>query len=599
MRPNTPVLLGLAALLSTGVGQLAGALSPAPSADVGRGTEEVFASGLHAREIPPRQAPQRWTTDRATFVFRNLAKGPATLEVVLDGQRGPVAVVCDGVTVGTLAPGSGSARFSLPSGGSTRRVEIRSPTFVAGDGRRLGVLLRRVRLEPAAPAAGLAVWLLFLIPGLAAAGGALHARVPPTGVVAAAALVVAVQWAALWPGGALRSGYALRLALALTLVCLALALLARALDRRIAGAAPWAFGALLTAVLVQGVGGTSPLMVVSDAMFHANKLGAVARGDFFPLSVTQHAQPFRFPYGVSFYATLAPLWRAGVDPVTLVRFGAATAGILASLVFFVLLARVAPRLAGAAVIALQLIPATFDVAFSYGNLSNAFGQAATLAFFAWWAGRGWGGAPVGACLLVLAGLGHFSSLVVLLVLLPALALMRGRSAEGLDRRRIAALAVGLSLLALYYLQFWGVVTSQLPRLLEGGGQGRGASRSAWDAARFQLLGALAQWGAPAIVLAVLGWPRRRDGAWNALDRDLRAYWWAGLLLAVPAVVSPLEVRYLYALTVPLSVATATGLWRLHDAGGARRLLGWTLVAAQATLAVRGIAEAVVSRYRLH
>lgn len=598
MRPNTPVLLGLAALLSIGVGLAAGVLSPSPSADVARGTEEAFTSGLHAREIPPGQAPHRWTTDRATFVFRNLPEGEATLEVAVDGQRGPVALVSDGSIVGTIEPRSGPARFVLPPGGGTRRVEIRTATFVAGDGRRLGVLLRRVRLEPSRRSTGWGVLLLFLLPGLATAGAARLARVPAAGAIAATAVIVFAQAAVLWPGGALRSGYAVRLAAALTLLPLGLALLARGLARRHAGAAPWAFAALLAAVLVQGVAGTSPLMVVSDAMFHANKLGAVARGDFFPLSVTQHAQPFRFPYGVSFYAVLAPLWRAGLDPVTVVRFGAAASGVLASLVLFLLLAPVAPRLAAAAVIALQLLPITFDVAF-YGNLSNVFGQAATLAFFAWWAGRASGGATTGALLLVLAGLGHFSSLVVLSVLVPMLVLVRLRLAPraGLDRRRIVALAVGLTLIGAYYLHFWEVVTSQLPRLLEGGGQGRGASRSAWDAARFQIVGTLGQWGAPAMVLALLGWPRGREGTAAALDRDLKAFWWTGALLAVPAVLSPLEVRYLYALTVPLAVAAAAGLWRWHDAGGGRRVLGWALATAQAALAVKGIVEAVVSRSR--
>jgi hypothetical protein len=38
-------------------------------------------------------------------------------------------------------------------------------------------------------------------------------------------------------------------------------------------------------------------------------------------------------------------------------------------------------------------------------------------------------------LIVLAGLGHFSSLVVIVVLLLALVITRLRSAEGLDRRR--------------------------------------------------------------------------------------------------------------------------------------------------------------------
>jgi hypothetical protein len=388
MRLNAPVLLGLAALLSGGVGVLASAWGPAPSADVSRGTEEVFARGLQVREIPPRQGPQRWTTERATFVFHNPGSGPATLEVVVEGQRGPVAVVSDGVIVGQIDPGAGPARFTLPAAGGWRRVELLAPTFVAGDGRRLGALLRRVTLEQAGHAGSARVILLFLLPGLAAAWAARASRVADPGALVITAVVSLSQWAAVWPGGALQSPYALHLAVFLTVIPLVLALFARTIERRLPGTASWAFASLFLAVLVQGVAGTSPLMVVSDAVFHANKLGAVARGDFFPLSVTQHAQPFRFPYGVSFYAVLAPLWHTGMDPVALVRFGAAVFGLVASVALFLLMAPSAPRLAGAAVMALQLLPATFDTAFSYGNLSNAFGQAATVVFFAWWAGPG-------------------------------------------------------------------------------------------------------------------------------------------------------------------------------------------------------------------
>jgi hypothetical protein len=100
-----------------------------------------------------------------------------------------------------------------------------------------------------------------------------------------------------------------------------------------------------------------------------------------------------------------------------------------------------------------------------------------------------------------------------------------------------------------------------------------------------------------MALALVGWPRGSQGGTPTLNRDLRAYWCAGVLLALPAVVSPLEVRYLYALTLPVAVAAASGLWRLHDRGGIRRLFGWTLAIAQTALALRGIVEAVVSRYR--
>lgn len=54
------------------------AVAPAPSADVRRGSEEAFASGLHRRELPPGHPPQRWTTAQAEFRFARLPPGRPT-----------------------------------------------------------------------------------------------------------------------------------------------------------------------------------------------------------------------------------------------------------------------------------------------------------------------------------------------------------------------------------------------------------------------------------------------------------------------------------------------------------------------------------------
>jgi hypothetical protein len=108
----------------------------------------------------------------------------------------------------------------------------------------------------------------------------------------------------------------------------------------------------------------------------------------------------------------------------------------------------------------------------------------------------------------------------------------------------------------------------------------------------QAMSALRQWGLPAVVLAVLGRPQG-----EGLDRDLRAFWLAGGILAVLAVLSPLDVRYLYALTLVVSIAAASGLELLLERGGASRLLGWGLLAAQAVIQGREIVEDLLRRYR--
>src|SRR5437870_5341950 len=180
----------------------------------------------------------------------------------------------------------------------------------------------------------------------------------------AAALAIAVQAALaeallLWPQGLLHSPYRTSLSILTGAGALGGLLFARWRERRVPGAGPWAFAAGLLAFLVQVMAATSPAMVVSDEVFHANNLARVAGGEWFITSLTQHARPFRFPYGVSFYALLVPPLRAGIDAAALVRAGAAASGLAASLGLFALLAPAGAARAGLAVILLQLLPGAF------------------------------------------------------------------------------------------------------------------------------------------------------------------------------------------------------------------------------------------------
>src|SRR6185503_9440792 len=87
--------------------------SPLPAADVARGSEEAFGRGLHRRELPPGIGPQRWTTARAAFTFRDLPRTGASLTVEIRDARGTVTVVADGVIVGRLEAGARAASFPL------------------------------------------------------------------------------------------------------------------------------------------------------------------------------------------------------------------------------------------------------------------------------------------------------------------------------------------------------------------------------------------------------------------------------------------------------------------------------------------------------
>src|SRR5260221_9515740 len=364
-------------------------LGPPPAADVARGSEEAFGRGLQRRELPPGAGPQRWTTAHAAFTFRDLPRTSATLTVEIRDARGPVTVVADGVVVGRLDPAVRAGAFPLaPTGRRTREVELWSEPFRAGDGRLLGALLGRVAIATAERDSWPppAILLELLLPALVALASSRLAGLRPASALAVALVTIALATAALWPSGLAHSPYGPRLgALSCAGSVLALAF-ARSVATRHPAAAAAAFVALTAGWWVQVVAATSPVMVVSDVVFHANKLAAVSAGELFPVSVTQHARPFRFPYGVSFYAVLAPLARAGLDAVELVRVGAAAARLAATAAVFLLaLSAIRPRAAALAAVLLQVLPGAFDVAYSYGNLSNAFGQSATVLFFCWWA----------------------------------------------------------------------------------------------------------------------------------------------------------------------------------------------------------------------
>lgn len=568
--------------------------APSPAAAVERGTEEPFASGLFPRELPPRGVPLRWTRERATFRFVNLPPGALELEVALHGQRAPVAVAANGVVVGILEPGNPGHAYALPGGSGRLDVELRTPGFRAGDGRVLGVLLDRVvvrhsrRFLPP-----LALLLVFVVPAAAWIAAGRLAGAPPALGAAIATLVAVVEALALIPGGIVRSPYAATLAASLVLGAVMAATFARWCAVRVPEASPFAFAAFMAAFLVQGVAATSPVMVVSDVMFHANKLMAVSAGDFFPTSVTQHVPPFRIPYGVSFYALLLPFARLGVDPAWAVRIGASAAGLIASAALFRLALPLGAARAALATVLLQLLPGTFDVPYSHGNLSNGFGQGMTVLFFAWWVGATPGGWLLGALAFVLAALGHLSSLIVLLALTAGLVWARRTTIFG-DRPRQTALIVGLIATGLYYSSFASLAFEQLPRLFEGSGQG--PSQGIGSVLELQIARLREQWGLPAGALALLGVGKGAHSE-NGLARDLTAFWCAGLALAATALVSPLEVRYLYALTLPVALAAGFGAMILWEAGKWRRGVAVVALAAQAVFAARGLAEAVLVRYR--
>jgi hypothetical protein len=584
------VLLGLA---------LGSALewSPAPTADVSRGSEEAFAEGLHEREMIPGHGPLRWTRPRSIFRFEALPAGEAILSLNLVGHRSPVDVLANGVRVVRLDPNRSGGEFRLPAlSRGDLTVELASDGFRAGGDRTLGTQLRRLTVRPVGTPpmrVSRASWLLALC-GLGVFVAALSSGIPWPGAVVVAASAQGLFLALLWPNGLVRSPYAVALAWLSGWGAVLAAGFALAQRGRGRATMQWAFIAALVTWWTLGIAATSPVMIVSDVVFHANKLAAVAAGDFFPTSVTQHESVFRIPYAPALYALLSPFAKLGWDRVLLVRWGAASAGIAASAFLFWQLVPRGPAFAGCSVILLQCAPGWFLV-YSYGNLSNAFAQALTVSFFAWAACRGaW---LVGATLLTLACIGHLSAAIVLGVLVPLL-IWRGRSVWR-ERTHALAIVAGLGLSAAYYLAFAPLILEQIPRLLEGGGQGHDPTRGLVGVLWLQILSAARQWGLPAAMLAALGVVSWRGDAKlpDSLGPDLRAFWWAGAVLGIAAIASPLEVRYLYALTLPLAVSGAGALVFLWERGRIGRGVAVVLALSQLAIGLAGIYEAVFLRYR--
>ncbi len=567
---------------------------PAPVASIGEGTEDAFShQGLEEREIPPGSGPIRWMRGSASIVFEDLPARPATVEVRLRSNAAPVSVAVNGRVRGVIPPGGPRAAFE---GEGPQRgrvvVALQTETMQRGD-RQLGALLAFVRVTPIERSwrpGGLGL-RLGIASGLAAAAALASglAALPATALGAATALLGA---AALWPHGLAYSAYAGRLPWLLAASVAAAALLVRLGMRRApagSGGRGIVLVALATAFVVQGVLATSPVMVASDVVFHAHLLRDVTAGDWFPTSATQHARPFRIPYGSAFYALLVPLARAGFDHVSLVRAGAGLGGCFAAVALLWMLVPLGAARAGLALLLLQALPGSFDV-HSAGNLSNAFGQSMTVLFLAWWARIAPASAGLGAALLGLAAASHLSSFLVLLAVLVALVVARrGR----LGRARVVAVVLGLGAAAWYYGHYVGLILEQLPRLLEGGGQGRRAAVGFGGALAQQGFTVLREWRVP--VLLLLLFARFQGG--TEVERDVRAYGAGAALLLLPAVVSPLEVRYVLALAPAVAALAADGTCRLWARGRGGRLAASALLLTQAGLAASNLVDALLFRYR--
>ncbi len=152
---------GVSAVLTMALVALAYRVPATIEIDLGRGVEGALgSSGFFDAE-----GSYRWSRARAEIVFPDPgARNPVRLELVLSGFRPPgsepprVAIEAGGRSL-TLTPSRRIETYFLETAtegiwSSSSRVQIRSDTFVPGDGdeRALGVRLHRARLVVAGPA---------------------------------------------------------------------------------------------------------------------------------------------------------------------------------------------------------------------------------------------------------------------------------------------------------------------------------------------------------------------------------------------------------------------------------------------------------------
>lgn len=538
----TAILAGiLAILLASGATRK----NPSSVASLAFGTEEAFAtSGLEPRENLVGGGALRWLAPRASFGFEAMGPGLVALELEIRDHRTEVTVSANGARVGSLLPGERQLSTRVQLGGSSLTVGVETEGFPAS-GRTLGTQIVALRATPIERAGGrfggpgrllsglVVVILVSALTQLLSGLGPLLVLVPPSLFLM---LVL--------PAGLFRSAWLPECAVLVSLATILSALGARRARGGIGGRTVLQL-ALLSALFIHGILAPSPLMSPGDVQLHGNKLAEVASGNLFPTSRTDHKPPFEFPYGFSFYGLLAPFASHGVANVHVVRLGAAFVSALSALAMGWMLGRESAGLAAAAVALWAMAPVNLRT-MGFGNLSNVFAQAVFVLFLVG-ASRmlpGWRRAALLSSLVALSAAAHLSSFIVLMALLFACLLIPEDRGSPLTKPLLA----GLGVAAAYYASFLPMISRQLPRLLSERGGSAGVF-DPWRLPRQILDGA----GVPLVALIVLALltgrnrPVWKGGASLAL---------AGLILAIAALVSPLEVRYLLAL-MPL-LATIGG-----------------------------------------
>ena len=524
--------------------------SPASLASLALGTDDAYlAFGLEPRENQIGGGAIRWTRPKAAFQFESLGPGEVDVEVEIRDHRSEVTITANGARIGSLLPGMRSFASKIRLGGSALTLGLETSGFAASGGRVLGTQLVSIRVRPsAAPGPGplgipRRVWLVLgAVLVVATSAMALSGLSPALSALPPLLFLVMVLPEGLW-----RSGWLERCA-GLVACATVLSALVSARARGTGVSRGCLQAALLLALTVHGVLPPSPLVIQGDVQLHGNKLMEVAQGNRFPTSRTDHKPPFEIPYGFSFYAILAPWASSGPSSVAVVRVGAALSSALSVLALAWLLGRSGAGLAAAAVMMWALAPVNIRT-MGFGNLSNVFAQSVFLLFLvaAGLMPKGFARSFLLTLLVAVSATAHLSSFIVIgTLVLIALFISSDRHSAAF-RPGLA----GLLLAGAYFSSFVPMIVAQAPRLL---GE-RGGSSGVFD-----------PWRLPAQIVAGAGWPllalmtlailTTAPRPLLPLSRSLAT---TGVLLALAALVSPVEVRYLLAV-LPLLATGASSVF---------------------------------------
>ena len=520
--------------------------NPGSRATLATGTDDAFAvSGMEPRENLVGGGALRWTRPRAVFRFDSVGPGAVNIDLEVKDHRTEVNVVANGARIGSLRPGERRLSTPILVSGRSLDLVIETEGFQAS-GRTLGTQFVALTVAPAAtakrgPAAvparlwlalGGVVLVAFVCAGLSGLSS-WSIVLPPT------ALLLMVLPAGLWRSSWLLESAALVAAGTLIATLAANRATGSALNRSALQAC------LLTAIIVHGILPPSPLVIQGDAQLHGNKLKEVAGGNRFPTTRTDHKPPFEIPYGFSFYGLLSPLSSPTESNVPAVRHGSAAFSALSIVALALFLGRTSASLAAAAVLLWTFAPVNLRT-MGYGNLSNVFAQATFVLFLVAAGGmpRGRPKTLVLTLLVAISATAHLSSFIVLLTLLVVSFLFSS------DRHSPAfrPLLAGVAISGAYFATFVPLIASQTSRLLAE----RGGSAGVFD-----------PWRLPNQIVAGVGWPLLIALGLSILVASPRpilpfakSLLASGVLLAIAALVSPVEVRYMLALVPLLAILAA-------------------------------------------